>query len=371
MTRRDFLKGAVGAALTAPILQGCRWQQGETRPTEEETGMAAQTVLPRWRGFNVHNMFHTGGYEPFREEDFLWISDWGFDFARINVCYTLVVHDRDPHKPNEQALEEVDRGIELARKHKLHACLDMHVAPGYAYHESEYQEPYNLWKDEEAQEAFCFLWQMYAKRYRGIPPSDLSFNLINEPATEIGKMTREEHERVIRRSTAAIREISPDRLIIADGLEWGDEPLPELTDLGIAQSGRFYTPFHLTHYRAEWEGAEAQTWPEPVWPGLVEGGKTWNRETLKEHYRPWAELAKQGVGVVCGEGGAYKKTPHPVVLGWLRDVMEVLKAYNIGYSVWNFRGPFGILDSGRADVEYENFHGHKLDRKMLALLQQS
>jgi endoglucanase len=99
--------------------------------------MGSQTVLPRWRGFNVHNMFHTSGYEPFREQDFLWISDWGFDFARIPVCYALVVRDRDPYKPNEQALEEVDRGIELACKHGLHACLDMHVAPGYAYHQSE------------------------------------------------------------------------------------------------------------------------------------------------------------------------------------------------------------------------------------------
>ncbi len=35
----------------------------------------------------------------------------------------------------------------------------------------------------------------------------------------------------------------------------------------------------------------------------------------------------------------------------------------------NFRGSFGILDSSRADVGYEDFHGHKLDRKMLELLE--
>jgi len=32
------------------------------------------------------------------------------------------------------------------------------------------------------------------------------------------------------------------------------------------------------------------------------------------------------------------------------------------------RGPFGIIDSGREDVEYEDFYGHKLDRKLLELL---
>ena len=36
--------------------------------------------------------------------------------------------------------------------------------------------------------------------------------------------------------------------------------------------------------------------------------------------------------------------------------------------MWEFRGSFGIIDSGRADVDYEDFRGHKLDRKLLDLL---
>ena len=41
-----------------------------------------------------------------------------------------------------------------------------------------------------------------------------------------------------------------------------------------------------------------------------------------------------------------------------------------GYSraIWNLDGPFGFIDSGRSDVEYEDFEGHKLDRRMLDLL---
>ena len=95
---------------------------------------------------------------------------------------------------------------------------------------------------------------------------------------------------------------------------------------------------------------------------------TLQNEALEEHYRPWVELAKSGVGVHCGEMGAYNKTPHGVVLAWMREVLEILTDSNIGYALWNFRGAFGVLDSGRGDVEYEDFHGHKLDRKMLELL---
>jgi endoglucanase len=36
--------------------------------------------------------------------------------------------------------------------------------------------------------------------------------------------------------------------------------------------------------------------------------------------------------------------------------------------MWNFRGSFGFLDSERADVAYQDFHGHKLDRAMLDVL---
>ncbi len=79
---------------------------------------------------------------------------------------------------------------------------------------------------------------------------------------------------------------------------------------------------------------------------------------------------KKGIGVHCGEGGCYSKTPHHVFMAWFSDVMDILKGHGIGYSLWNFRGSFGILDSDRADVEYEDWHGHKLDRKLLTLLQE-
>ena len=40
----------------------------------------------------------------------------------------------------------------------------------------------------------------------------------------------------------------------------------------------------------------------------------------------------------------------------------------IGYSLWNFNGDFGILNSGRKDVAYAEWHGNKLDTKLLQLL---
>ena len=51
----------------------------------------------------------------------------------------------------------------------------------------------------------------------------------------------------------------------------------------------------------------------------------------------------------------------------LRVKNPILNA--IYYVFCNFRGDFGVMDSGRKDVGYENWYGHKLDRKMLTMLQ--
>jgi aryl-phospho-beta-D-glucosidase BglC (GH1 family) len=72
---------------------------------------------------------------------------------------------------------------------------------------------------------------------------------------------------------------------------------------------------------------------------------------------------------MVGEFGAYNRTPHPVVLRWMEDCLAEWDKAGWGWALWNFRGSFGILDSGRTDVAYESYQGHLLDRKMLELLQ--
>lgn len=328
--------------------------------------MPGQSILPRWRGFNLLDMFTIHSDGNFHEDDFRWMAEWGFDFARIPACYTLWSEGEDVYRLHEPMLEKMDRVVRLGQQYGIHICLNFHRAPGYSVNR-ERQEPFNLWKDAEALAAFCFHWETFARRYRGIPSTRLSFNLVNEPVrpTPDG-LTRADHEHVMRTAVAAIRAIDPERLIILDGVSWGNETLPELVDLGVGQSCRAYLPMGVSHYKASWAGGEH--YPQPSWPGQMPDGKYWDRQALQAHYQDWANLAQQGVGVHCGEGGAFHFTPHPVTLAWLRDVLEVLKALNIGLALWNFRGAFGILDSGRKDVAYEDWRGHQLDRQMLELL---
>jgi endoglucanase len=167
----------------------------------------------------------------------------------------------------------------------------------------------------------------------------------------------------------AIRSEDPKRLIIADGLQYGTKPVFGLKDLKLGQSTRGYGPFQLSHYRASWAEGSDQ-WPVPTWPYQQGENNIWDKNRLKEEtFGPWKKLADQGVGVHVGEWGPYNQTPHAVALAWMKDNLEIWKENDWGWSLWNLRGAFGILDSGRSDVAYEDYKGHKLDRQMLALLQ--
>jgi endoglucanase len=355
MNRREFVSTVAfsGAALAAGLA---------AEPLPEPSAKK----LPRWRGFNLLEKFiaRSNGNNPaFRERDFSLMAEWGFNFARLPMSYQCWAKG-DPAewlKFDETQLKDVDAAVAFGRQHGVHLNLNLHRAPGYCVNPPD--EPLSLWKDQQALDATAATWAMFAKRYQGIPNAQLSFDLLNEPPD----IPADTYIRVVRALVQAIRAADPQRLIIADGLKWGREPLPQLVDLGIGQSTRGYDPFKLTHFKAGWVKGSDQ-WAEPTWP-LREGDQFWNKERLRrERIQPWLELAAKGVGVHVGEWGPFNTCPHAVALAWMRDVLELWQEAGWGWAMWNFRGPFGPLDSGRRDITYEERDGVKIDRAMLELI---
>ena len=354
INRRQFLTTTASAAVFAAT---------GLPATEKPLPAPSAAKLPRWRGFNLLEKFtkRRQGNPPFLESDFEWIAEWGFDFVRLPMSYLCWTDPGDWLKLRDAELQHLDQAVEFGRKHGVHVNMNFHRAPGYCVNPPA--EPLDLWKDEKALEACAFHWGQFAKRFKGIPNTNVSFDLLNEPRD----LPEPTYFRVVQRLVEAIRAEDPNRLIIADGLRWGNKPVPSLKELGVAQSTRGYAPMRISHHKASWVGG--QNWPEPTWPLKVKEGDVYDKERLRrEQIEPWKALEKQGVGVHVGEWGAFQYTPHPVALAWMRDCLDLWKEAGWGWSMWNFRGGFGVLDSNRQDVAYEDFRGHKLDRKMLDLL---
>jgi endoglucanase len=183
--------------------------------------------------------------------------------------------------------------------------------------------------------------------------------LINEPS----RCTVAQYATVMRHGVEAIRAVDASRLILIDGL-FGEATLPvlELTDLpNTIHSARGYAPFALSHYLAPWAGSPSQL---PSWPMRISKDVEWNKQMLERWcIEPWQPVTRLHIPVFVGEWGCWNRTPHDVCLAWMRDFLNLWKAVGWGWALWCFRGSFGILDSGRSDVAYENWRGHKLDRK--------
>jgi endoglucanase len=330
-----------------------------------------QPKIPRWRGFNLPQMVDAERARPFLESDFEWIKAWGFNFVRLPLSYRCWSEPERWTKVKEAGLAEVDRGLELGRQYGLHTSLNLHRIPGYCVNQRTL-EPFDLFegppeKQAEALRAASYHWQFLARRYRGIPSDCLSFDLINEPPW------MKEHARyveIVRALVATIRDQDPNRLIVVDGADIGQTPLLDIVDLGVVQSTRGYLPKALTHYTADWVPKnEFESLKPPTWPLTDDRGDLWNRAMLeKALIEPWQPLVQRGVPIHVGEWGAFNRTPHAVTLAWMRDLLGLWKEAGWGWALWNLRGWFGVVDSARSDVRYEDFHGHALDRPMLELL---
>jgi len=377
MDRRIFIKNtgflAAGVALT-----GASVLASQTRPKNK---------LPQWKGFNLTD-FNTPNPSPTRryttEEHLKWMSGWGFDFVRLPIAYpyylkidrTKKITPEEVYNIDEAAMNKIDSLVQLAHKYNLHVSLNLHRAPGYCIN-AGFNEPYNLWKDQAAQNAFYFHWNLWAKRYKNVSSKKISFDLLNEPCMR--EDMNDQHSKnssipgplyreVARSAAEAIRKENKDHIVIADGNSVGNDPTPELADLNIAQSCRGYFPHAISHYKAPWANKDPDALPLPVYPGQV-GNQYLNRELLEKYYKPWIDLKNKGVGVHCGECGCWNKTPHTVFLSWFGDVLDILSENKIGFALWEFIGDFGILNSGRADVAYEDWNGYQLDKKLLNLIQ--
>ena len=347
---------------------------------------ASKNKLPKWKGFNLLDFFSPNPSDSrpqTQEEYFKWMSDWGFNFVRIPMAYPYYlkidhsknIKIRQVRKIDKRQTDKIEELIYLAHKYNLHASLNLHRAPGFCVN-AGFHEPYNLWEDEKAQEDFFYHWKFWARRFKHISRDKISFDLVNEPCTRVdmndqlskrSPVPGQVYRKVAKGAAEVIRAQNPDHLIIADGNDVGKSVIPEITDLDIGQSCRGYMPHTISHYKAPWVYKNTENLPIPKWPGQV-GDQYLSRQMLEDFYKPWIELVKNGVGVHCGECGCWNKTPHDVFLAWFADVLEILSSHGIGFGLWEFRGSFGILDSGREDVAYEDWYGHKLDRKLLDLL---
>ncbi len=328
--------------------------------------------LPRFRGFNLLEKFTAASNRPYREEDFRLISRLGFNFVRLPLDYRCFVRGGGTDALAARTMGEIDEAVRFGLKYHVHVCLNFHRAPGYCVNPPP--EKTSLWTDADTQERFARLWGLFAARYRGVSSRSLSFNLVNEP----GEVDPAVYTAVMSQAVKAIRAADPYRLILVDGLRWGQVPVNGLSGGSSGSSGwiiqatRGYSPMEVTHYRAGWiQGSDR--WPAPAWPmpkpipaflyGPEKGGL---QSPLVLHFKA-ERAARLSITVhqvsalsrlVIKTDGriAFDKTfrPGPGAGEWKQAVFQ--KQWNIYQNIYD-QTYSAVVPAGTAEVAIENTEG--------------
>ena len=325
----------------------------------------------RWRGVNLLGMFRcpTIGLAPdprvdghFVEWEFKALHDWGFNFARLPLDYRILVAGDSWTNLDEKKMKFLDEAIAWGRAYGIHVQVALHRIPGYCI--LDQTEAFPLGTSAVAQEAACAMWAAFARRWKGVPNEILSFNLFNEPTRHTAGAN---YPPLALKLIHAIRAVDPDRFIMADGNQCASVPVPELYAIpGVGQAFRGYTPHAITHYGADYIGGIPKE--PPTWPLASGYGAKWVRTSPEETVAKYQSALDAGEVCMVGEFGCRNRTPHAVALAWMEHCLKLWTSKDLGWALWNLRGHNGFLDSGRTDVAYEDFNGHKLDRRMLELL---
>lgn len=323
-----------------------------------QRGMGIGGWLTNYKRFNVlpdewRMPITQGDLEHFdtyiTEWDVENIARMGMDHIRLG--FDQIVLEESPGVWRERVLERIDRLIEWCEAREMGVVLNLHKAIG---NYCDIQESVQLLDSPELQERFIALWVMLEKRYAAHP--EVFFELLNE----VRNVNPEQWNDLAERTLRAIRALNPVRRVIVGSISWNSpDHLKELRvydDENVIYTFHTYTPFEFTHQRGVLQAGPLyynRAMPYPTddveryrdyyrltekkadaYPGVERIDREYLRGTLSgaiEFTRRYPDKT-----LWCGEFGTIRHCEISSRENWMRDVISILKEYDIPYCVWNY-----------------------------------
>lgn len=298
--------------------------------------------------------------------DIALIKSAGFDHVRLSVNPQPMMDAARRQGGTDEYFGYLDAAVKMILDAGLAVEIDMHPDGDFKAR----------LKDDEFVERFADFWRIVARHYAAWDTERVFFEILNEP---------EMHDSyrwygVETKLAAAIRQAAPSSTIIAAGAKWDDDDdmvfLEPLRDPNVIYVFHFYEPHIFTHQGATWgsyywrwvahlhypsspENAAqvAATVPEAVDRLYVirYGQDHWDAARIDAEMSQAADWAKKnGVALICGEFGAFRNGVDPQDrAAWIKDVRTSLERHNIGWTMWDYSGSFGVVTKkeGRATLD--------------------
>ena len=269
-------------------------------------------------------------------QDFVDLSDMGFNAIRLPFNYRLVSPQATPGVYSEEGFAMLDKVIDWCRAANLALLLDMHACPGGQSHDAYADPEYSYWNHDEAsdtwyergvqvlwefnedyfrntgrtpefnQQRTADIWRTIAERYRD-EPIILGYELANEPYYYASaNITDMDLRNFFIQVTSAIRQVDTNHIVFVEGnifAEMIGGLLPKFDDnMAVA----FHRYWRETGYE----------------DGVVE-------EYLhaREEYN---------VPFLMTESG---ENSNP----WIYEIVQLMKNHDIGWFFWGYKKVVGSL----------------------------
>lgn len=297
--------------------------------------------------------------------DIALIKSAGFDHVRLSVNPQPMIDAS--HRPGgrDEYYGYLDAAMKMILDAGLAVELDMHP-------DSDFKARL---KDDDFVERFADFWRGVAQHYSSWDPERVFFEILNEPEMR----DRYRWYGVESKLAAAIRQAAPAHTIIAAGANWDDDTdmvfLDPLRDPNVIYVFHFYDPHIFTHQGATWgafywhllkglhypsdpqnAAQVAELEPEAIHRlDVVRYGQDhWDASRIDAEINQAADWSRRNkVPLICNEFGVYRHADPPDRAAWLKDVRTSLERHNIGWTMWDYSGSFGVVtkQNGKAVLD--------------------
>jgi endoglucanase len=315
-------------------------------------GALAAGVLAR--GVNMTDALRSGTAIALVERDIRAARKLGFRHIRLPVSPSAVLSWHASGVP-DASRDRLDAVVCLAVRADMAVVIDAHPEDDLALKATA---------NPGVVGRLAKMWDRLAGRYASVPPNLMIFEVLNEP----GLADAESWARVQQTLFEHIRAAAPRHTILLTAAPGSTaaalESLLPVADSNVAYTFHFYSPMVFTHQGAEWASPDESSIRGLAYPAIAANVAQVARDAaeifqadLARYPTDYADpsvirneigLAAQWgkrnhVPLVVTEFGAYDAIVSPASrAAWLHDVRAALEANGIGWTIWEYRGGFGI-----------------------------
>jgi endoglucanase len=320
--------------------------------------------IPFTRGVNLTTWFQTSSaqdiqFTQFTRQDFVNIKSLGCDVIRLPINLHAMTSGSPDYIIEPLFFSFLDSAVSWAEVLQIRLLLDNHT----------FDPATNT--DPEIGPVLIKVWTQMANHYKDCSEY-IYYEVLNEPHGILDQLWGEIQQSVID----AIREVDTVHTIIVGPAGWNSynnlNALPDYSDTNLIYTFHFYDPFMFTHQGASWvdpsmvplAGVPFPYDPErmPSCPPELTG--TWIESSLNNYaIDGTVERVKGLIGIAvgfknnhnvplfCGEFGVYiPNSDSSDRVKWYETVSDFLELNNIPWTMWDYRGGFGLFEKGSEEM---------------------